>query len=75
MTLMVARLVRNSGSCSPVSLYIITICSSAEDRFRTVRPCRCTSSGSCAIAVWTRVLTFAVLMSGSEPRAKLTLSE
>ncbi len=46
----------------------------AEERFCTVTPLRCTSAGSLASAVCTRLLTLTVLMSGSVPMSKDTVS-
>ena len=45
----------------------------AEDRFCTVTPLRCTSSGSFGSAACTRLLTLTVLMSGLVPSSKLTV--
>jgi hypothetical protein len=49
--------------------------SSADDLFFTVTPCFCTSLGSFDSAVWTRLLTFTVLMSGLVPSSNDTVSE
>jgi hypothetical protein len=46
----------------------------ADDFFLTVTPWRLTSSGSCGMARETRFWTLTVLMSGSVPTAKLTVS-
>jgi len=51
-----------------------TTWSMAVDFFFTVRPWRLTSSGSWAVAWLTRFWTLTVLMSGSVPSAKDTLS-
>jgi hypothetical protein len=51
------------------------ICSSAADFLRMTSPWRCTSCGSSGVASCARFCTFTVLMSGSVPSAKVTVSE
>ena len=70
---MVAKFDRNSASRLPLGEKIAITCSIAEDCFFATTPMRCTSGGSRAIAWFTRLLTFTVLMSGSEPTSKLTV--
>ena len=47
---------------------------SAADFLRMTRPWRCTSCGRSGVASCARFWTFTVLMSGSVPSAKVTLS-
>ena len=70
---MVAKFDRNSASRVPLGEKKAMHCSSADDCFLVMTPWRCTSGGSRAIAWFTRLVTFTVLMSGSEPTSKLTV--
>jgi len=47
---------------------------SAADFLRMTKPVRVTSAGSCGVASDARFCTFTVLMSGSVPSEKVTLS-
>ncbi len=68
-----AKFERNSASRVPLGEKKAMHCSRAEDCFFVVTPWRCTSGGSWDMAVFTRLVTFTVFRSGSEPTSKLTV--
>ena len=51
---------------------MVMTCSMLVDRFLTVTPSDCTSAGRAATTWLTRLDTFTVFISGSEPTSKLT---